>query len=128
MKLWTCIHLVFDEFINRQPFIHNNGGGIAMFKKLTEKLFGRDTAGSSADGFFLNVRCSECGEEFRLFINKSYELMQNFAENGDVTYILQKEIFGVGCKNRMRVRMHFDSRKKLVSSEIENGDFIDNRP
>ena len=96
-----------------------------MFKKLTEKLFGRNAAGSTADGFFLNVRCSDCREEFRLFINKSYELMQNFEENGDVTYTLQKEIFGVGCKNRIQVRMRFDNRKKLLSSEIKNGEFIE---
>jgi hypothetical protein len=96
-----------------------------MFKKLAEKFFGKDAAGSSADGFFLHVRCSECGEEFRLFINKSYELMQNFEENGSVTYALKKEIFGVGCKNRIRVNMKFDGGKKLVSKEIKNGAFIE---
>jgi len=96
-----------------------------MFKKLTEKLFGRDTADSTAEGFFLKVRCSDCREEFKLFINKSYELMQNFEENGDVTYTLQKEIFGIGCKNRIHVRMRFDNRKKLVASEIRNGEFIE---
>ncbi|MEJ2164044.1 MAG: hypothetical protein P8X90_00850 [Desulfobacterales bacterium] len=96
-----------------------------MFKKLTEKLFGKNAARSSADGFFLNVRCSECSEEFRLFINKSYELMQNFEANGSVTYALKKEIFGVGCKNRIHVNMKFDQRKELVSKEIKNGEFIE---
>jgi len=96
-----------------------------MFKKLAEKLFGKDAAGSSADGFFLHVRCGECGEEFRLFINKSYELMQNFEENGSVTYALKKEVFGVGCKNRIHVAMNFDGGKKLVSKEIKNGEFIE---
>ena len=99
-----------------------------MFKKWTEKLFGKNSAVSSADGFFLNVRCSECREEFRLFINKSYELMQNFEENGSVTYALKKEIFGVGCKNRIHVNMKFDGSKKLVSSEIKNGEFIEYEP
>lgn len=96
-----------------------------MFKKLAEKLFGKNAAGSSADGFFLNVRCSECSEEFRLFINKSYELMQNFEENGSVTYALKKEVFGVGCKNRIHVNMKFDGGKRLVSKEIKNGEFIE---
>jgi hypothetical protein len=108
-----------------QLFNHGVSGGAAMFKKLTEKLFGKDTAGSASDGFFLNVRCSDCGEEFKLFINKSYELMQNFEENGGVTYVLKKEVFGVGCKNRIRVNMKFDGRKKLVSKEIGNGEFIE---
>jgi hypothetical protein len=99
-----------------------------MFKKLTEKLFGKDTARPSADGFFLHVRCSECSEEYRLFINKSYELMQNFEENGSVTYTLKKEVFGVGCNNRIQVNMKFDGGKKLVSKEIKNGEFIENEP
>ena len=99
-----------------------------MFKKWTEKLFGKDSGAPSSDGFFLNVRCSDCGEEFKLFINKSYELMQNFEENGSVTYALKKEIFGVGCKNRIHVNMKFDGSKKLVSSEIKNGEFIEYEP
>ena len=84
-----------------------------MFRKLTEKLFKPKVPKTSGDGFFLNVRCSECGETFDLFINKSYELMQNFKENGSVTYSLRKEIFGVGCKNRIYVTMHFDEGKNL---------------
>jgi hypothetical protein len=96
-----------------------------MFKKLTGKLFGKSTSKPASDGFFLKVRCSECAEEFKLFINKSYELMQNFEENGGVTYVLKKEIYGVGCRNRIRVNMTFDGGKKLVSREIENGEFIE---
>ena len=95
-----------------------------MFKKLADKIFKKDTSKSSSGGFFLNVRCNECREQFHLFINKSWELMHNFEENGSVTYSLQKEIFGVGCKNRIRVKMKFDSGKNLKSRQIENGEFI----
>ena len=96
-----------------------------MFKKLAEKLLGKDTAGPPSDGFFLHVRCGECGEAFKLFINKSYELMQNFEEDGSVTYALKKEIYGVGCRNRIHVHMKFDGGKKMVSKEIKNGAFIE---
>lgn len=96
-----------------------------MIKKLTAKLFGRKTAKPPSDGFFLDVRCNECQERFHLFINKSWDLMQNFEENGSVTYALKKEIFGVGCKNRIKVTMHFDSAKNPVSKEIENGEFVE---
>ena len=95
-----------------------------MFKKLADKIFKKDTAKSSSDGFFLNVRCNECREQFHLFINKSWELMQNFEKSGSVTYSLKKEIFGVGCKNRVHVEMQFDSGKNLISKQIENGAFI----
>ena len=96
-----------------------------MFKKLAEKLFGKGTSETSSDGFFLKVRCNECGEQFNLFINKSYELMQNFETDGSVNYKLKKEIYGVGCKNHIYVNMKFDGSKKLVSREIENGEYIE---
>ncbi len=96
-----------------------------MFKKLASKLLGKDKSRPASDGFFLNARCRECGEQFNLFINKSYELSQNFEKNGSVTYLLKKEIFGVGCKNRIQVNMRFDSAKNLVSRQIENGEFIE---
>jgi hypothetical protein len=99
-----------------------------MFKKLAGKLFGKGTSEPSSDGFHLNVRCSECGEQFNLFINKSYELMQNFEADGSVTYALKKEVYGVGCKNRIYVNMKFDGGKKLISREIENGEYIEKEP
>ena len=96
-----------------------------MFKKLAGKLFGKDTSEPASDGFFLQVRCNDCREEFKLYIHKSYELMQNFETDGSVTYTLKKEIFGVVCNNRIRVNMRFDRNRKLVSQEIENGEFIE---
>ena len=96
-----------------------------MLKKLAAKMFGQKATKSSSDGFFLNVRCHECGEEFHLFVNKSWDLMQNFEENGTVTYTLKKEIFGVGCKNRIKVTMAFDGGKNLKTKQIENGEFIE---
>ena len=99
-----------------------------MIKNLVNKLFGGKAAKSSTDGFFLNVRCHECREHFHLFINKSWDLMQKFDKNGGVTYALNKEIVGVGCKNRIKVSMHFDSRKNLVSRTIERGEFVEKLP
>ena len=96
-----------------------------MLKKLVQKLIGRDTSKPVSDGFFLNVRCSECGELFNLYINKSHELMQNFEKNGTVTYVLKKEIYGIGCRNRIYVNMKFDAEKSPVSKEIENGKFVE---
>ena len=98
-----------------------------MFKKLADKLFSKSASAPSPECFFLNVWCSECGEQFNLFINKSYELMQNFEEDGGVTYSLKKEVYGVGCKNRIFVNMKFDGHKRLVSREIENGEFIEEK-
>ena len=99
--------------------------GMRMFKNLIQKFLKKDTSRPASDGFFLKVRCRGCGEQFKLFINKSWDLMQNFQENGQVSYCLKKEIIGVGCKNRIYVTMQFDGRKILLSKEIENGEFIE---
>jgi len=96
-----------------------------MFKKLAGKIFSKDSSQTSSDGFFLNVRCSECDDKFHLFIHKSWELSQNFEEDGSVTYFLKKKIFGVGCPNQIYVDMTFDSNKNLISKQIENGEFLD---
>ena len=96
-----------------------------MFKKLVSKLLNKENSVSESDGFFLRVSCNKCGEQFNLFINKSYELSQNFEQNGSVTYFLKKTVFGVGCKNRILVNMQFDSAKNLLSRQIENGQFIE---
>ena len=98
-----------------------------MFKKLAKKFLGKNIDNSSSDGFFLDVRCNKCSERFHLFINKSWELMQNFEENGSVTYVLQKDIIGVGCSNKIHVNMQFDSGKNLKSKQIENGEFIEDQ-
>jgi hypothetical protein len=96
-----------------------------MFKKLSKKLFGGQPSTQPSDGFFLNVRCSNCGETFKLFINKSFDLGQNYRDDGNVTYFLKKEIIGAGCRNRIHVKIQFDTNKKMVSEEIENGEFIE---
>jgi hypothetical protein len=96
-----------------------------MLKKLAQILFGKDASENSSDGFFLKVRCNNCGEEFNLFINKSSDLVQNFKNDGSLDYSLKKEIIGAGCKNRINVTMEFDSAKNLLSRKIEDGEFID---
>lgn len=96
-----------------------------MLKGLSKKLFGGGPSAQSPGGFFLNVRCSTCGEVFKLFINKSTDLAQNFDEQGRVTYFLNKEIIGGMCRNFIHVRMEFDGSKNEVSRKIENGEFIE---
>lgn len=96
-----------------------------MLKKITKKIFGGGTSVGTPDGFFLDVRCSTCGEEFHLFINKSTDLLQNFDERDTVTYTLIKEIIGSRCRNLISVRMEFDGAKKLLTKEIKHGEFIE---
>jgi hypothetical protein len=96
-----------------------------MFKKIAKKLFGGGSVPGLSVGFFLNVRCSVCGEEFHLFINTSTDLIQNFDAQGGLSYSLKKEVVGGHCRNLIQVRMEFDGVRKLLTKEIENGEFIE---
>ena len=96
-----------------------------MFKKIAKKLFGESSDSGLSGGFFLNVRCSVCGEEFHLFINTSTDLLQNFDAQGGLSYSLKKEVVGVHCRNLIQVRMEFDGTRKLLEKEIENGEYIE---
>ena len=95
-----------------------------MLKKLAKKLFGGAPSLQSSKGFFLDVRCSACGEEFNLFINKTTDFIQNFDKNDTVAYTLKKEIIGSKCRNLIQVKMEFDGGKNPVSKEIKNGELI----
>jgi len=96
-----------------------------MFKKIAKKLFGGSTVPGLSGGFFLNVRCNVCGEEFHLFINTSTDLLQHFDTKGGLSYLLKKEVVGGHCRNLIQVRMEFDGDRKLLKKEIENGEFIE---
>jgi hypothetical protein len=96
-----------------------------MLKRIAKKFFSVGSPGQSPDGLFLDVRCEACGEVFHLFINKSTDLLQNFDEQGSVTYSLKKEIVGGHCKNLIHVKIEFDGAKNQVSRAIENGEFIE---
>ena len=96
-----------------------------MVKGFFKKIFGGGAPRPSTDGFFLNVRCSQCGEAFHLFVNRATDLAQDFNEDGTLTYFLHKEIIGSDCRNLIQVHMKFDGTKKLVSRKIENGEFIE---
>jgi hypothetical protein len=98
-----------------------------MLKKLAKKLFGGGPSPHRPDGFFLKVRCTACGEEFNLFINRSTDLLQSIHEDDSVTYSLNKEIVGSNCRNLIHVNMEFDGAKKLLSKHIEKGEFLEDQ-
>ena len=96
-----------------------------MLKKLIKYLTSPPTSSSSADGFFLKVRCNKCGEDFNLFIHSSASLTQEFDKQGKLSYTLNKEIIGSKCPNRIYVHMDFNGRRKLLNRTIDNGEFLE---
>jgi hypothetical protein len=60
----------------------------------------------------------------RIRLNWGYESPAGRANPGHQ----KKEVYGVGCKNRIYVKMKFDDNKKFVSREIEHGEYIEETP
>ena len=95
-----------------------------MLKKIMDFFFS-STPATSKHGFFLQVRCGKCDEEFNLFIDLNTGLAQKFDSRDRISYFLNKEIVGSHCPNRMQVRMDFNQKRKLLSRSIDGGEFLD---
>ncbi|MCD6545068.1 MAG: hypothetical protein J7K69_00235 [Thermotogae bacterium] len=74
------------------------------------------------DYIVMYVQCDNCGEVFRSHIRKSSELLSNF--QGKASYILNKELIGSKCPNRINIYAEFTSSFKPLNYEINGGHFI----
>jgi len=82
-----------------------------------DRLLGR-SADTSA--LWIYVRCSRCGAKVRVRINPINDL--STADDGG--YILRKEMMDDKCFQLMRAELRFDDKRRVLSREIEGGEFI----
>jgi hypothetical protein len=71
------------------------------------------------DGFFVYVRCDQCGAAVRLRLHKQHDL--NDAEEG---YVWHKTIVDSRCFRPMVTVARFDRDYQLLEAEIDGGHFI----
>jgi hypothetical protein len=78
--------------------------------------------GGSAENnvLWFYVRCHHCGAKVRVRVN----LFNDLSITEDGGYILRKEILDDKCFRLMRAEVRFDSRRRVISREIEGGEFI----
>jgi hypothetical protein len=84
---------------------------------ILNRLLGRP----EEDGaLWLYVRCSHCGATVRVRIN----LFNDLSLTEDGGYILRKDILDDKCFQLMRAELRFDSKRRVISRDIEGGEFI----
>lgn len=88
-----------------------------------KRLFGGDDAKRSSDsggqGFFLYVRCDNCGAKVRLRVHKQHDL--NSTDDG---FVWMKTIIDSRCFQPMHTVVHFDRSYHMVNHELEGGRYI----
>jgi hypothetical protein len=93
---------------------------MGFLKRIFGSVFSSPASQSrDSDGFFLYVKCSRCGKNLRLRINKQYDLNRT-----DAGYVWNKTIVDNRCFRPMETEVHFDRSYRPVRMEIEGGEFI----
>jgi hypothetical protein len=87
-----------------------------------KKLFGKEKEDFS--GFiWIYTKCDKCGEKFRTLIRKYNDLTPTYKDDGPA-FILNKELIGASCPNRINLHLEFDRGYHKISEEITGGHFI----
>ena len=77
----------------------------------------------ASEAIFIYSQCDTCQEKFRNRIDKSHDLLQNYADTGPA-YTAHKEIIGSSCRKVITVDLEFDAQRRLTGKAIQNGKFI----
>jgi hypothetical protein len=73
------------------------------------------------NALWLYVRCDYCKQKLKLRVDRRHDLLRDFESGG---YRLAKEIMDGTCFSLMMARIQFDARQKIISQELEGGEFI----
>lgn len=94
-----------------------------FLKKLFSGKGDKGWKDETSEAIFIYSQCDKCQEKFRNRIDKSYDLIMNYEENGPA-YRTRKELIGSRCRNRVILNLEFDAQKRLIAKTVENGQLI----
>ncbi len=94
-----------------------------FLKKLFSGKGGKGWKDETSEAVFIYSQCDKCRETFRNRIDKSYDLMMDYEDDGPA-YRTRKELIGSRCRNRIILALEFDAQKRLSAKSAENGQFI----
>jgi hypothetical protein len=77
----------------------------------------------TAEAVFIYSQCERCQEKFRNRIDKTHDLLRNYADAGPA-YTAHKELVGAYCRNIITIDLEFDEHKRLQDKSIQHGQFI----
>lgn len=73
------------------------------------------------DAIVIYLKCSKCGELFRSYLRKGYDLINDYDNNG---FLIIKEYIGAKCPNRIHLHAILDRNYNLIEYTLENGELI----
>jgi hypothetical protein len=84
---------------------------------------GASSAGSAGDpnGLYFYVRPEGCDEVVRVRIDRNNDLSLT---DDNSTYVVQKHVRGVKCRQGVELTLNFDSSRRLASTDIEHGTLV----
>ncbi|HIE37703.1 MAG TPA: hypothetical protein EYH30_11495 [Anaerolineales bacterium] len=85
------------------------------------RLLERRERAHDPDGIYFYVRCGQCGQRLQIRASRRFDLMRDLERGG---YMLRKEMMDGTCFSLMYATIRFDDAYRVVSREIEGGEFI----
>jgi hypothetical protein len=99
---------------------------MSFFKRLGNLLSGPQRMDDSS--LWFTVQCKRCGEKIRGRVDMRNDLSQQYdVEGGKTSYYTRKVVMGSSnlCFQQIEVELTFDENRKLVSRQIQGGDFVE---
>ncbi|PKN95156.1 MAG: hypothetical protein CVU44_00280 [Chloroflexi bacterium HGW-Chloroflexi-6] len=89
-----------------------------------QKLFKPLSPSAEKRYYTFQVKCKRCGEIIEGRVNLDNDLSVEYEDGGD-RYYCRKVVMGAGtCYQKIEVGLQFDSKRKLIESRVEGGDFV----
>ena len=84
-------------------------------------LVGGEGRPRDPDGIYFYVRCGRCGQKLKVRADRRFDLVRDLDEGG---YVLHKEMMDGTCFSLMYATVRFDEDKRIISQDVEGGEFI----
>lgn len=100
---------------------------MGFFNRITRKMRQAAEKRRQADFIPFKVRCSKCGEEILINVNRRTDLQNLYHERGEkgAAFNLKKEILGKKCPHLIRIDVDFDRNYRIINRNIQGGSFIE---
>jgi len=93
--------------------------------KVITKILRDMIANSSKKAFYISVKCSDCGEEIRVRINRSSDFQLEYKPvNPEHCYTIKKEIIGKNCFNLMSLTLALTKNLKVLFADAKACEFM----
>ena len=92
---------------------------------MLNRIFKKLISGQPKKAFYVVVKCSDCGEEVSVRINRASDFQSvHNVQNPEHLYTIKKEIIGKNCYNLMRITLALTKNAKVLFFDSSACEFI----